>query len=193
MPPMSRLPISAQALSITSRLRRPRKSIFRRPSASTVFIENCVTISWSVPFCWSGTMFMSGSAPITTPAALIGPCGDELRDLDDDAVGNLEPAACVADGCARGHRPEGDDLGDAIRAVLLAHVVDDAFSSVDGEVDVDVGHRLAAGVEEPPEEQVVADRVDVGDLEAVRDEAARRGTATRPDADAVAFREADEV
>ena len=69
--PMSRLPISSTALSITSRLRRPRKSTFSSPTATTLFIENCVTTSWSAPFCCSGTVFISGSAPITTPAAWI--------------------------------------------------------------------------------------------------------------------------
>src|SRR5665647_217313 len=60
--PMSRPPpMSVTALSITSRLRRPRKSIFSRPSASIVFIENCVTISWSAPFCCSGTTSISGA------------------------------------------------------------------------------------------------------------------------------------
>ena len=39
--------MSAIASSITSRLRRPRKSIFRRPSASTSCIANWVTTSWS--------------------------------------------------------------------------------------------------------------------------------------------------
>ena len=33
----------SSASSMTSRLRRPRKSIFSRPSSSTGFIENCVT------------------------------------------------------------------------------------------------------------------------------------------------------
>ncbi len=62
---------SATASSITSRLRRPRKSIFSRPRSPTVPIENWVTISWSGPFCWSGTTSVSGCAPITTPAAWI--------------------------------------------------------------------------------------------------------------------------
>ena len=57
------------------------------------------------------------------------------------------------------------------RPYFSAHVVDDALAALHGEVDVDVGHRLAAGVEEALEHQVVADRVDVGDLEAVGDEA----------------------
>src|SRR5262249_21389409 len=74
----------------------------------------------------------------------------------------------VTDGRAGEHRPEGDDLRDPVAAVLLGDVVDDAVAPGDGEVDVHVRHRLAAGVEEALEEQVVLDRVDVGDLEAVR-------------------------
>ena len=59
------------ARSMTSRLRRPRKSILSRPSASTSFIENCVTTSESAPFCWSGRYSVSGRSPITTAAAWI--------------------------------------------------------------------------------------------------------------------------
>ena len=58
------------------------------------FIENCVTTSWSAPFCCSGTTLISGSAPITTPAAWIesarvrpsSGCG-ELEDLLRDGIG----------------------------------------------------------------------------------------------------------
>ena len=124
---------------------------------------------------------------------LARPFRDQLRDLVDDAVGDFQHAAGVADGCARGHGPKGDDLRDAVAAVFLGDIVDDALAAVDGEVDVDVGHRLAARVEKALEEQVVADRVDVGDLEAVRDERARGRAAARTDADAVPLREADEV
>ena len=122
-----------------------------------------------------------------------GPSGIELRDPVDGAVGHLEHAAGVADRGARRHRPEGDDLGDAVAAVLLGDVVDDAVAAGDGEVDVDVRHRLAARVEEALEEQVVPDRVDVGDLEAVGDERAGGRAAARADADPVPLREADEV
>ncbi len=63
----------------------------------------------------------------------------------------------------------------------------------DREVDVDVGHRLAARVEEALEEKVVLDRVDVGDLEAVGDEGAGCRAAAGADADPVPLREGDEV
>ncbi len=104
-----------------------------------------------------------------------------------------EHAPGVAHRRARRHRPEGDDLRDAVSSVLLGDVVDDAVASLDSEVDVHVRHRLAAWVQEPLEEQVVADRVDVGDLEAVRGQRTRGAAATRADGDAVLVREADEV
>ena len=124
---------------------------------------------------------------------LARPFRDQLRDLVDDAVRDLEHAPRVAHRRARGHRPERDDLGDAVAAVLLRDVVDDAVASLDGEVDVGVGQRLAARVEEALEQEVVLDRVEVGDLEAVGDERAGGGAAAGPDADPVPLREVDEV
>ncbi len=124
---------------------------------------------------------------------LAGAFGDELRDAVDRPVRMVEHAPGVAHGGAGGHRPERDDLGDVVAAVLVARVVDDALAALDGEVEIHVGHRLAAGIEHPLEEEAVDERVDVGDLEAVRDEAAGRRAAARPDADAVAAGERDEV
>ena len=75
----------SSASSITSRLRRPRKSIFSRPMSSIGFIENCVTVRKtrspfsSVPASasCSGTMSVSGRSAITTAAAWI----EELRTI----------------------------------------------------------------------------------------------------------------
>src|SRR5207302_6612081 len=72
--------------------------------------------------------------------------GDELRDPVDGAVRDLEHTAGVADRGARHHRPEGDDLRDAVATVLLGDVVDHVLPPGYGEVDVHVGHRLAARV-----------------------------------------------
>ena len=54
---------------------------------------------------------------------------DQLRDLVDDPVRHLEHAAGVAHGGARGHGRERDDLRDAVAAVLLGDVVDDALAA----------------------------------------------------------------
>ena len=119
--------------------------------------------------------------------------GDQLRDLVDGAVRNFEHAARVAHGGASHHRPEGDDLGHAVAPVLLGDVVDDPVAPGDGEVDVHVRHRLAARVQEALEEEVVAHRIDVGDLEAVGGERAGCRAAAGADLDAVLLREPDEV
>jgi hypothetical protein len=78
----------SSAASITSRLRRPRKSIFSSPISSIGFMEYCVTVRYersplSPPAAdrssasWRGTMSVSGRSAITTAAAWI----DELRTI----------------------------------------------------------------------------------------------------------------
>ena len=142
-----------------------------RPSsgfAGSMISFAAASVSYAVFRSEPGLRQSAASAP--------GLPGSASRSVDD-AVGDLEHAAGVADGGARGHRPERDDLGDTVAAVLLGDVIDHALAALDGEVDVDVGHRLAARVEEALEE-VVLDRVDVGDLERVGGE--RAGGRARP-------------
>ena len=69
-------------------------------------------------------------------------------------------------------------------AVALGRVLDHLAAVAGVEVHVDVGHLLAARVEEPLEQQVVLDRVDVDDAQAVGDARARRAPPPRTDADA---------
>ena len=91
----------------------------------------------------------------------------------------------VADRRARLQLPEGDDLRDAPArrapgaVVLLGDVADHLVAPAHAEVDVDVRHRDALGVQEALEDDVVLDRIDAGDAEAVGDEAARRRAAAR--------------
>ncbi len=91
------------------------------------------------------------------------------------AVGNFEGAADVLDGGLGGHGVEGDDLRDLVGAVLAFDVLDDLTTAVHAEVDVDIGHGDALGVEEALEEELVLERVDVGDLHDVGDEGASGG------------------
>ena len=80
-----------------------------------------------------------------------------------------------------------------VAAVLPGDVLDDLAPARLAEVDVDVGQADALGVQEALEEQVVLHRVDVGDAQAVGDEAARRRAAARPDGNPLLPRVADEV
>ena len=66
-----------------------------------------------------------------------------------------------------------------VGAVLVLDVVDDAVAPVLAEVDVEVGHRHALRIEEALEQQVVAQRIEVGDAQRVGDQRARARAAAR--------------
>ena len=119
--------------------------------------------------------------------------GDQLREFVGAVVAPLHHAADVADDSLRGHRAEGRDLRHRLVAVLVAHVVDHAIAAVLAEVDVEVGHRDPFRIQEALEQEVVAQRIEVGDPEGVGDERAGARTPARPDGHAVRLRPADEV
>ena len=108
----------------------------------------------------------------------------ELGDLVAHPVRVAEHPGRVAHRGPGLDRRERHDLGDVVPAVLLGGVADHLAPVALVEVHVDVGHLLAAGVEEPLEQQVVADRVDVDDAQAVSDARARRAPPPGPDPDA---------
>ena len=118
---------------------------------------------------------------------------DRLGDAVGVGVGDVHHARHVAHHGPRLHRAERDDLRDVARAVLAGDVLDDFAAAALAEVDVDVGQRDALGVEEALEDEVVLDRIDVGDPQAVGDEAAGGRAAARADRNALLARVADEV
>ena len=79
------------------------------------------------------------------------------------------------------------------RAVLRGHVPDHLVAPALVEVHVDVGHLDPPGVQEPLEDQVVPERIEVGDPQRVRDHRTRGRAPAGPDADAVLAREPDQV
>ena len=87
----------------------------------------------------------------------------ELAELVDLPVGHLQHAADVAQHAARLQGAEGDDLRHLIAAVALLHVADHLVAAVLAEVDVEVRHRHALGIEEALEQQIEAKRVEIGD------------------------------
>ncbi len=99
---------------------------------------------------------------------------DLLGDAVDFRVRHVHGAADVAHHGLGLHRAEGDDLRDVLAAVLPGDVVDDLAAAALAEVDVDIGQRHALGVEEALEQQVVVQRIDVGDLQAPRRPGCRR-------------------
>ena len=119
--------------------------------------------------------------------------GHQLADPVDLPVGHAQHAAHIAQHRAGLQLAEGDDRGDAVVAVLVAHVADHAVALVLAEVDVEVGHRHAFGIQEAFEQQAPAQRIEVGDLERPGDQRARARAAAGTDRDAVVLGPLDKV
>ena len=103
---------------------------------------------------------------------------DELGELVDIAVRVIERAPDVAHHRLGRHGAEGDDLADPVLAVAAGDVFDHAVAPLHAEVDVEVRQRHAFGIEEAFEQQLVADRVELGDAETPGHE--RTGARTAP-------------
>ena len=87
----------------------------------------------------------------------------QLAQLVDLAIRHLQHAADVAQHAARLQGAEGDDLRDPLVAIALLHVADDRVAPVLAEVDVEVRHRHALGIEEALEQQIEPQRIEIGD------------------------------
>ena len=75
----------------------------------------------------------------------------------------------------------------------MRDVFDDFVAPLHAEIDVEVGHGNALRIQEAFEEEVVGERVKVGDFQRIGDERARARTASGADRDVVVFRPLDEV
>ena len=112
---------------------------------------------------------------------------DQLAQPVDLAIGHLQHAPDIAAHRARLQLAEGDDLRHLVLAVSALDIVDHFVAPVLAEVDVEVRHRHAVGIEEALEQQIEAQRIEVGDGERIGDERARARAAPRPDRDAAAI------
>ena len=112
--------------------------------------------------------------------------GDQLGEPVDLAVGHLQHAAGVLEHGARLQLPEGDDLGDLVGAVALLDVADHLAAPGFAEIDVEIRHRHALGVEEALEQQAEPDRIEIGDGQRPGDHRAGARAAAGADRNAAA-------
>ncbi len=117
----------------------------------------------------------------------------QLGQLVDLAIRHLQHAADVAQHAARLQGAEGDDLGDLIAAVAILHITDHLVAAILAEVDVEVRHRDAFGIEEALEQQPEAQRIEVGHGQRVSHQGACARTTSRPHRNAVRLGPLDEV
>uniref|UniRef100_A0A6J7NAW3 Unannotated protein n=1 Tax=freshwater metagenome TaxID=449393 RepID=A0A6J7NAW3_9ZZZZ len=109
--------------------------------------------------------------------------GHRLGDLVADAVRVAEHAGRVSRRSARLDGGEGNDLRHVVAAVSLCRVPDHLVPIPGVEVHVDIGHGHTAGIEEALKDQVVLNRIEVRDPEAVRNRTARSRSPTGADTD----------
>ena len=122
-----------------------------------------------------------------------GMVGNQLCEPVHLAIAHLEHPARILQHSARLQSPESDDLGDLVAAIFLLDVTDHFLAPGFAEVDVEVRHRNAFGVEEAFEQQAEPDRIEVGNGQGPGDDRPRPGTASRPYRDAVFLRPFDEI
>ncbi len=116
-----------------------------------------------------------------------------LCELVDLSQRHFEHPADIAQDAARQERAEGDDLRDAVGAVAVAHVSNHLVAPLLTEVDVEIRHRDAFGIEEALEQEAEPERVEIGDGERPGDDRARARAAPRPHGNALRLRPLDEV
>ena len=119
--------------------------------------------------------------------------GDELGDPVYVLIRHPHHTAHVPDGSPGGHGTEGHDLGHVIPTVFFVYVVDDFLPALIAKVHVKVGHGYAFRVQEAFENQVIADRVNVGDAHTVGGQTAGAGATARSYRDATGLGIVDEV
>ena len=118
---------------------------------------------------------------------------DELGDAVRFAVGKLHgPRHVLQRGFCR-HGPKRDDLRHVFPAVLLRDVVNHFAAAVHAEINVNVGQGNALRIQEALEEQIVLQRVEVGDPQRIGHEAPGRRAASGADRNLAFFGEPHEV
>ena len=117
----------------------------------------------------------------------------EFAELIDLAVRHLQHAPDIAQHAARLQRAEGDDLGDLLAAITLLHVADHLVAAVLAEIDIEVRHRHAFGIEKALEQKSEAHRVEVRNRERVGNERTGARAAAGADRNALRLRPLDEV
>ena len=119
--------------------------------------------------------------------------GDEAGDFVHLAIGHAEHAADIAHGGFGLQLAEGDDLAHPVGAIFAADVIDHLAAAVLAEINVEIGHGDAFGVEEALEEQAPAQRVEIGDGERPGGDGTRTRATAGADGDALSLRPLDEI
>ena len=118
---------------------------------------------------------------------------NQLRHTVNKGVRHVEHATAVAHRRLRRHRAKRCDLANTISAVFVAHVTDHPITAFLTKIDIEVGHRHPLRIQKSLEQQVVFQRIKIGDAERIGHQRTRPGATTRPHRHTIIFRPRDEI
>ena len=118
---------------------------------------------------------------------------NQLGNRVDFSIGHAHATTDIADNCTGHHRTKSDNLRNFLITVLFADIIDDILATIDTEVDVDIRHRDTFRIQKALKKQIIRDRVDVGDLEGIGDQATSGTTTSGTYRDIVVFRPVNEI
>src|SRR5690606_23270698 len=87
----------------------------------------------------------------------------------------------------------GNDLRDGFAAIAIGDVVDDAVAPLHAEIDIEIRHRHALGIEKALEQQIVFERIEIGNFQRIGHQRTRARAAAGADRNIVILGPADEV
>ena len=112
---------------------------------------------------------------------------DGFGEFVSERIGKSQHSGGISHGLARFDPGEGDYLRHLFAAVEVGKIADQIVSVAGVEIYVYVWHLTAAGIQKALKQQVVADRIQIGDFQAIRHRAACRAAATGADSDVLLF------
>ncbi len=117
----------------------------------------------------------------------------KFRDRVADMVRDTEHSADITHGGSRLERVESDYLRDILTAVALYDIILDLLSSLDTEINIEIGHTHSFGIEKSFKKQIVSERVYAGYPYTVRAKASGSRTSSGTYGDILLFRKIHKI
>ena len=124
---------------------------------------------------------------------LTGFVGNQLGQTFAKGVAHVQGATDISNGGTCRHGAERDNLTDGFASVLVLHVINHTITIGLTKVNIEIGHGNPLRVEKPLKQQVVAQRVQVGNVQGVGHQRTGPRASAWPHRTAIVFGPIDEV
>ena len=112
---------------------------------------------------------------------------DHLGNRIHKCIGKIHHASHITDHTSGSQSTKRHDLDYPVFTILTHNIVDHLLPSLEAEIHVDIGHGHTLRVEKTLKQKLIPDRVDICDLQTIRNNTSRCGATPRPYCDPVIF------